>query len=168
MKAGTKYHALYQRLKQSGQDEIVLTFSEIEAFLGTNLPASARKQRSWWGNRSRGGVQAAAWLGAGFHVIALDLTTELVTFAKPTLVYTVEQVGDTVLWNSELVKGLRRHLSLTQEQFADELGVRQQTISEWERDIYEPSRATSKYLTLVAERAGFKYEIAAPKSKIEQ
>ncbi len=159
MKEGSKYHALYEHLRQFGQEEIVLTFVEIEELLNAKLPASARRQRGWWGNRGRGGVQAMAWMGAGYHVVALDLAAERVTFAKPTLTYHVEQVGDTVLWNGDLVKGLRRHLGLSQGGLADELGVRQQTISEWERGIYAPSRATSKYLNLVAERVGFEYQI---------
>jgi DNA-binding transcriptional regulator YiaG len=48
-------------------------------------------------------------------------------------------------------------MNLTQAQLAEELGVRQQTVSEWESSVYEPKRAMSKYLTLVAERAGFEY-----------
>ncbi|MEJ2746360.1 MAG: helix-turn-helix transcriptional regulator [Anaerolineae bacterium] len=159
MKSGSKYEALFTHLTASGDSEITLTFAEIESLLDAKLPASARRQRGWWSNRSSGGVQAAAWMGAGYHVTAIDLAQEQVTFAKPTLTYTVAKEGDVVLWNGELVKGLRRHLGFSQGELADELGVRQQTISEWERGIYEPSRATSKYLSLVAERAGFTYSI---------
>jgi DNA-binding transcriptional regulator YiaG len=159
MKSGSKYEALFTHLTASGDPEITLTFAEIESLLDAKLPASARRQRGWWSNRSSGGVQAAAWMGAGYHVTAIDLAQEQVTFAKPTLTYTVAKEGDVVLWNGELVKGLRRHLGFSQGELADELGVRQQTISEWERGIYEPSRATSKYLSLVAERAGFTYSI---------
>ena len=39
MKEGSKYHPLYDRLRQSGQDELTLTFSAIEALLGDQLPA---------------------------------------------------------------------------------------------------------------------------------
>jgi uncharacterized protein YecE (DUF72 family) len=55
------------------------------------------------------------------------------------------------------VKALRNHLGVTQEQFAQELGVRQQTISEWETGVYRPRGASSTLLTLLAERAGFTY-----------
>jgi DNA-binding transcriptional regulator YiaG len=48
-------------------------------------------------------------------------------------------------------------MGLTQAQFAEELGVRQQTVSEWEQGLYAPTRATAKHLTLVAERAEFIY-----------
>lgn len=163
MKSETKYYALFRHLQQSDRDEVFLTFSEIEALLEANLPASARRQRGWWSNRSSGGVQAAAWMDAGYHVTAIDLDQEQVTFARPRLTYTVERKGDVILWNGELVKGLRQHLGYSQGELAKELGVRQQTISEWERGVYEPSRVTSQYLNIVAERTGFKYSID-PKS----
>ena len=65
------------------------------------------------------------------------------------------------VWDAASVRGLRRHLTLTQEQLAAELGVRQQTVSEWETDIYRPRGASSRLLTIVAERAGFVYEAEA-------
>ena len=113
MKEGSKYFPLFQYLQQNRHDEVVLTFPAIERILGDALPASARKRRGWWSNRSQGATQAVAWMSAGYHVEALDLTAEQVTFRQPTLTYTVRREGDTVLWNSELVKGLRRHLGLT-------------------------------------------------------
>ena len=58
-------------------------------------------------------------------------------------------------WDAGAVRGLRRHLDLTQEQLAGELGVRQQTVSEWETGIYRPRGASERLLTIVAERAGF-------------
>lgn len=61
-------------------------------------------------------------------------------------------------WDAESVRGLRRHLALTQEQLAGELGVRQQTVSEWETGAYRPRGASDRLLTLIAERAGFRYE----------
>ncbi len=61
-------------------------------------------------------------------------------------------------WDAAKVKALREHLGLTQQQLAEELGVRQQTISEWEVGVYAPRRSTSKYLNLIAERAGFAYK----------
>lgn len=63
-----------------------------------------------------------------------------------------------IVWNAEMVKSLREFMGLTQQQFADELGVRQQTVSEWEVGKYTPRRSMSKYLSLVAERAGFEYK----------
>ena len=61
-------------------------------------------------------------------------------------------------WDAVGVRALRRHLGLTQQGLADELGTRQQTISEWERGLYRPRGASARLLTLVAERADFAYE----------
>jgi DNA-binding transcriptional regulator YiaG len=91
--------------------------------------------------------------------VSIDLAAQQVTFARPTLTYTVERKGDVILWNGGLVRALRHFMGFTQAQLADEMGVRQETISEWENGVYAPSRANSKYLSLVAERAGFLYEI---------
>ena len=67
-------------------------------------------------------------------------------------------------WGSEHVRALRRHLGLTQREMADRLGTRQQTISEWEKGIYQPRGASSTLLSIVAERADFKYN-ALPAKK---
>jgi DNA-binding transcriptional regulator YiaG len=55
------------------------------------------------------------------------------------------------------VRGLRRHLALTQDQLAEELGVRQQTVSEWETGVYQPRGASNRLLTIIADRADFEY-----------
>jgi DNA-binding transcriptional regulator YiaG len=60
-------------------------------------------------------------------------------------------------WNSGHIKELRRHMGLTQANMANELGTRQQTISEWELGLYAPRGTSVKLLNIVAERAGFKY-----------
>jgi DNA-binding transcriptional regulator YiaG len=60
-------------------------------------------------------------------------------------------------WDARSVRALRRHLELTQEELAGELGVRQQTVSEWETGAYRPRGASDRLLTIVAERAGFAY-----------
>jgi DNA-binding transcriptional regulator YiaG len=62
-------------------------------------------------------------------------------------------------WDSQRIKALREYLGLTQREMADELEVRQQTISEWETGLHKPHRSTQKTLTMVAERAGFAYEV---------
>lgn len=158
MKRGSKYWPLFNHLQgRSGQAEVTLTFADIEALLGGPLPQSARTSRAWWSNRSRGAVQASAWMGAGYHAEAVDLAGEQVTFRQPGRVYRVERKGDTVLWNGELIKGLRHHLGMNQAQLAEKLGVRQQTISEWETGLYAPSLSTSKYLDLIAREVQFKY-----------
>ena len=67
-------------------------------------------------------------------------------------------------WDGERIQALRRHLGLTQSQLADSLGTRQQTISEWETGMYKPRGASSTLLSIVAERAKFKYEASSQKT----
>lgn len=55
------------------------------------------------------------------------------------------------------MRALRRHLGLTQGKMAEELGTRQQTVSEWETGLYRPRGTSARLLTIVAERAGFQY-----------
>lgn len=65
-------------------------------------------------------------------------------------------------WDAGSVRALRRHLGLSQDALAEELGTRQQTISEWETGQYRPRGASARLLSIVAERAGFEYG-AGPK-----
>ena len=60
-------------------------------------------------------------------------------------------------WGADDVQSLRRHLGLTQRGLAEELGVRQQTVSEWETGLYRPRGASRRLLGRVAERADFAY-----------
>ena len=61
-------------------------------------------------------------------------------------------------WDGSHIRALRKHLGLTQQKLADELGTRQQTISEWETGMYKPKGTSSTLLTIVAERAQFDYK----------
>ena len=158
MKAGSKYSSLFDALQSSGQAALTLTISEIENIIGQSLPATAHSQRAWWSNRSTSSVQSSAWMSAGYHVTNIDFENKKITFRKPVFKYEVHRDGDTILWNAEMIKALRHHMNASQGGLAEELGVRQQTISEWETGIYAPKRAMSKLLGFVAERAGFKYE----------
>jgi DNA-binding transcriptional regulator YiaG len=60
-------------------------------------------------------------------------------------------------WDAASIHALREYLQMTQQEMSDELGTRQQTISEWETGMYSPRGGMNRLLTLVAERAGFDY-----------
>jgi DNA-binding transcriptional regulator YiaG len=60
-------------------------------------------------------------------------------------------------WDRRRIRALRTHLGLTQAQMAGSLGVRQQTVSEWETGQYEPRGTSITLLGLVAERSKFDY-----------
>jgi DNA-binding transcriptional regulator YiaG len=64
-------------------------------------------------------------------------------------------------WDSRSIKALRQHMGLTQREMADRMGTRQQTISEWELGLYKPRGASSTLLSIIAERAEFKYKADA-------
>ena len=66
-------------------------------------------------------------------------------------------------WDSEYIQALRRHLGLTQRELAERLGTRQQTISEWETGMYKPRGASATLLSIIAERAKFKYQAIPPR-----
>jgi DNA-binding transcriptional regulator YiaG len=66
-----------------------------------------------------------------------------------------------VYWDSRSIRALRNHLGMTQQELADELGMRQQTISEWETGMYRPRGGTATLLTMIAERANFEYGASA-------
>ena len=61
-------------------------------------------------------------------------------------------------WDAGQVRALRRHLGLSQQGLAQELGGRQQTVSEWETGRYRPRGTSARLLAIIAERAGFEYE----------
>ena len=66
-------------------------------------------------------------------------------------------------WDSTRIQALRQHLELTQRELADRLGTRQQTISEWETDMYRPRGASATLLSIIAEQARFKYTVSPSK-----
>lgn len=68
-------------------------------------------------------------------------------------------------WDRDRIHALRRHLGLTQRELADELGTRQQTISEWETGMYQPRGASSRLLTIIAERVSFSYKADSSEGK---
>ena len=60
-------------------------------------------------------------------------------------------------WNSNSIRALRRHLEMSQQQMSEELGIRQQTVSDWELGYHRPRGGMAHLLTIVAERAEFRY-----------
>ncbi len=65
-------------------------------------------------------------------------------------------------WDKERIQALRHHLGLTQQELAEQLGTRQQTISEWETGMYQPRGASATLLSMIAKEAKFKYETDSP------
>jgi hypothetical protein len=77
----SKYQPLRAHLAGRKEPVVRMTFVEIEAILGADLPASARRYRPWWANEAAGThVHARAWLDVGRRAINVDLGAELVEF----------------------------------------------------------------------------------------
>jgi DNA-binding transcriptional regulator YiaG len=156
MKPGSKYYPLFNHLQTSGQAEVVLAFADIETLLGGPLPKSAVERKNWWSNRDTpAALQAGAWVGAGYHVYAVDVEAKTVTFRKFDAQYNIEVKDGRIIWQRDAIRALRKHMGLTQMEFAEQMGVRRQTVSEWENGVYEPDRSTSKFLELLAKTAHF-------------
>ena len=65
-------------------------------------------------------------------------------------------------WNADNIRSLRRHLDMSQQQMSEELGIRQQTVSDWELGYHRPRGGMARLLTIVAERADFTYRTNPP------
>ena len=61
-------------------------------------------------------------------------------------------------WTAESIHALRAHLGQSQAALARELGIRQQTVSEWETGMYKPRGASVTILTLLAVSSGFEFD----------
>lgn len=78
-----KYVALYKHLtRRRGRPEM-LTFEDIEAIIGKQLPQSAIKHRSFWANDNQDyHSHARAWMGAGYRVAYVDREEKVVRFER--------------------------------------------------------------------------------------
>lgn len=156
IKPGSKYYPLFEHLQGCNQAAVTLTFIEIEALMGCSLPESARRKKNWWSNRdSPSALQAGAWISAGYHIESVDLIQQSVTFGEFQAQYTIQQKDGEIIWKQDAIQALRKHMGFTQAQFAQKLGVRRQTVSEWENGAYDPDRSTTKFLELIAKQSDF-------------
>ncbi|MEM7794555.1 MAG: helix-turn-helix transcriptional regulator [Cyanobacteria bacterium P01_C01_bin.118] len=161
VKPGSKYYPLFEHLQKCDEEEITLTFEKVEEVLDNTLPASAFNKKNWWSNRdSDSALQAKAWVSAGYHIDTVDLTQKKVTFRQFKAEYNIQKKEGAIVWQQDAIKALRKHMSLTQAQFAQELGVRRQTVSEWENGVYDPDRSTTKFLELIAKQADFQKTVS--------
>ena len=67
-------------LRSSTDDDVVLTFEELDQLVG-GLPPSARKHAPWWGNAKKGTGQSRYWMQANRRARP-DMTSSMVAFRR--------------------------------------------------------------------------------------
>lgn len=80
-----KYTPLEQFLAAlpASQQEVTLSFAQIERILNDKLPPSAHKYLAWWANQAKGShVEAQAWLNAGWLVESFNLREQWVRLRR--------------------------------------------------------------------------------------
>jgi len=74
--------AIWLQSQPSNQSRVQLSFVDVEEIIDADLPASARKHRSWWANDPVDHPQSQQWLDVGWRVGQISITDEKVTFAR--------------------------------------------------------------------------------------
>lgn len=76
-----KYDPLEEFLMRAAQEKstVILSFDEIEAILGAQLPAASR-YRAWWSNNPGNSAMTRAWLRAGFVSEKVEMDARRLTF----------------------------------------------------------------------------------------
>ena len=79
-----KYAPLFRHLASLTGSDWPVSFAELEAILGFDLPDSARLYRPWWSNQKRGAghSHALAWYAAGWKTRSVDLEAETLVFER--------------------------------------------------------------------------------------
>jgi hypothetical protein len=78
-----KYDPLMSYLESQHDQIMLLRFEAIESIIGQKLPRSAYQHRAWWSNETEvTHVQARSWLDSGWRVASVDISQELVQFAR--------------------------------------------------------------------------------------
>ena len=60
-------HKLSDFLQAEGQNQITLTFSQIEVIIGEKLPLDAKNKSSWWYNK-KNSKRASTWMTHSYYV----------------------------------------------------------------------------------------------------
>lgn len=73
----------YFRDLPASQDEVTLTFEQIEQILNDSLPPLAYEYREWWANQKQGTyVETNAWMDAGWMVEIVNMNEKWVRFVR--------------------------------------------------------------------------------------
>ena len=161
-----KYYPLYEYLKDQPDSGLLeLSFAEIEEILSNALPTTATKTRAWWANSQT--PQGVTWQEAGWLIDDVDFKAQYVVFRPERITYRVSPIRKSKGWSAAEIKALRQYAGWSQQELADRLGVRQQTVSDWELDIHTSRRSMGKLLQMVAESIGYPYQVKGQQDTTE-
>jgi hypothetical protein len=77
----SKYERLGAYLRHQHNNEVPMTFAEIERVVGVKLPAS-QKHQAWWSNSTSNNVMTQIWLDAGFRTERVDVAAGKLVFRR--------------------------------------------------------------------------------------
>jgi DNA-binding XRE family transcriptional regulator len=158
MSPKSKYYPLFKYLnRQPDTDPIELSFAEIEKILGKPLPPTAQATRAWWANSNT--PHGRAWQEADWVVDSVDFENRQVVFRPARITYRITPIRKSKSWTGEQVKALREFAGWSQQELADRLAVRQQTVSDWEVGNHTARRSMGKLLEMIAREIGFRYDV---------
>jgi DNA-binding XRE family transcriptional regulator len=162
----SKYQPLFEYLRQQPDAELLeLSFAEVEEMLRGPLPSSAQTTRAWWANNTRT-AQGRAWREANWLVDTVDFDNKVVIFRPARITYRVTPVRKSRGWTSEQVKALREFAGWSQQELAQRMSIRQQTVSDWELGLHSAHRSMGKLLQMIAEDVGYPYQIDSGEKEI--
>jgi hypothetical protein len=77
-----KYQPLEAFLSGCEADETTMSFEEIEAVIGADLPEAAHTHRAWWSNNPSNNVMTRCWLAAGYRTERVDMAARRLVFRR--------------------------------------------------------------------------------------
>ncbi len=161
MSPKSKYYPLFEYLQQQPDSGLIeFDFAELEKIIGNPLPPSAWTNRAWWANSST--LHGRAWVEAKWLVDDVDFANHRIVFRPDRIAYRMTPVRKSKSWSGEQIKALRKHTGWSQQELANHMAVRQQTISDWEVGNHDARRSMGKLLQMLAEEVGFPYETDSP------
>jgi len=81
----SKYAPLEKYLRElpPSQNEMTLSFDQIEGILKFKLPSSAYEDERWWMREKEGNhVNVRAWVSAGWKVESVDVNEKIARLAR--------------------------------------------------------------------------------------
>jgi DNA-binding transcriptional regulator YiaG len=157
MSPKSKYYPLFEYLNEQPDSGLLeLSFAEIEEILGHPLPATASKTRAWWANSQTS--HGKTWQEAGWLVDDVNFAEQIVVFRPERITYRVTPIRRPQTWTGGQIKALREFAGWSQQDLADRMQVRQQTISDWELGNHMARRSMGKLLDMIAREIGFPYD----------